>query len=329
MQGLSHYRPIGYNSARVMTLELSGISPRYLTTIRSMADKLTMYAGASEKYRVRIGYQARSILIEIPKPPNYWKQVTLDYLQEKQLLLPGNVATLGLGLQDQPMRIDFNQPDIAHLFITGQTRSGKTNTQQLITWELCKNGAKVILIDVAKKNYKWGVFSRVANLIHPLCVELAETEKILAWCCQEILRRAQEPGKREPIFIIIDELKTLVDDSELAKQYLNRIAAIGGEFGLHLILSTQYPQINMLGSAELKRNIATRLCGRVDDAMAAQNALGIKNSGASALQGYGDFLLKDIDGLNRLTIARIEDKHIAQLPRVEAQHSYPFMWQSR
>jgi hypothetical protein len=312
-----HYKPVGYNSARVMTLQLRGINPTYLANISTMSDQLTMWSGMAKKYKVRISYSGRNIYIEIPKPPQYWKQITLDYLQERHLLKLGNIATLGLGLQDQPMRIDFGKPDIAHLFIVGQTRSGKTNTQQLIAWELCKNGAKVILIDVAKKNFKWGIFSKVSNLIYPLCVELSETEKILAWCCQEIDKRANSVDVIQPIFIIIDELKTLVDDSELAKQYLSKIAATGGEFGFHLILSTQYPQINMLGSAELKRNVTTRLCGRVDDNQAATNALGIKNSGAAALQGYGDFLLKDDDGLNRLTIARIEDKHIAQLSRVE------------
>jgi hypothetical protein len=53
----------------------------------------------------------------------------------------------------------------------------------------------------------------------------------------------------------------------------------------------------MLGSAELKRNVTTRLCGKMDDAQAAVNALGIAESGAETLQGYGDFLLKDFNGL--------------------------------
>ena len=69
-----------------------------------------------------------------------------------------------------------------------------------------------------------------------------------------------------------DELKALTDDSKLATDYLAKLASIGGEFGLHLVLSTQYPQIKMLGSAELKRNITTRLCGKVDDAHAAGTA---------------------------------------------------------
>jgi DNA segregation ATPase FtsK/SpoIIIE-like protein len=100
---------------------------------------------------------------------------------------------------------------------------------------------------------------------------------------------------------------------------LSRLAAIGGEFGLHLVLATQYPQIKMLGSAELKRNVTTRLCGKVDDANAASNALGLTGTGAEDLQGYGDFLLRDFSGLARLTVAKIEAHHVADLPRGAAK----------
>lgn len=118
--------------------------------------------------------------------------------------------------------------------------------------------------------------------------------------------------------MLIDELKALIDDSKVAAGYLARIASLGGEFGLHLVLSTQYPQAGMMGSAELKRNVTTRLCGKVDDSHAAHNALGVGGSGAEWLQGYGDFLLKNGEGLSRLTVAKIEPAHVALLPRRES-----------
>ena len=166
--------------------------------------------------------------------------------------------------------------------------------------------------------YRWADFGNVAALAHPLVTQLEEANRVLSWVSQEIERRADERRITPKIFIVIDELKALAGDSELATGYLSRIASIGGEFGLHLILSTQYPQIRMLGSSELKRNVTTRLCGRVDDAQAAVNALGIAGSGAESLQGYGDFLLKDGQGLARLTVAKVEARHIARLPRKES-----------
>jgi DNA segregation ATPase FtsK/SpoIIIE-like protein len=233
----------------------------------------------------------------------------------------GPIVTLGLGLQDDPKRINFKEASMAHVLISGQTRSGKTNTQRLIGWNIARNTdpneAQLIIFDVAKRGYKWRDFSRVAHLAHPVVIDLDEADRVLAWLVSEIERRAEQRYTQPRLFCLIDELKALTDDSKVAASYLARIASVGGEFGLHLVLATQYPQVKMLGSAELKRNVTTRLCGKVDDANAAANALGLPGSGAETLQGYGDFLLRDFNGLSRLTVARIENRHINDLPRAD------------
>jgi DNA segregation ATPase FtsK/SpoIIIE-like protein len=317
-----HYRPSGNNAARVNTLKLAGVNPHYLSKITGMQNELTMFAGLDDKHKVRIGWQSSNILIEIPKPPPLWKQVTIEAMQQCRLIKRGPIATIGLGLQDEPKRIDFDEASMAHVFITGQTRSGKTNTQRLVAWNLACNTipdeAQMIIFDVAKKGFNWDDFGNVANLAHPIITEIDKADRVLTWLSQEIDRRGSEKRVTPKVFVLVDELKALVDDSKVASDYLARIASVGGEFGLHLILSTQYPQIGMLGSAELKRNVTTRLCGKVDDAGSAANALGIAGSGAETLQGYGDFLLRDFDGLSRLTVAKIEESHIAKLERVDS-----------
>jgi DNA segregation ATPase FtsK/SpoIIIE-like protein len=175
------------------------------------------------------------------------------------------------------------------------------------------------VFDVAKRGYRWGDFSNVAHLAHNVVTDVSEADQVLSWVNLEIEKRASEKYTSPRLFVLIDELKALTDDSKLATDYLSRIASVGGEFAIHLILSTQYPQIKLLGSSELKRNVTTRLCGRVDDSQAAVNALGIPDSGAETLGGYGDFLLKDFQGLSRLTVAHIQESHIAALPRGEVQ----------
>lgn len=317
----AHYRPAGYNAARVLSLRLVGINPHYLPKIRTMHHELTMWAGLSDRTPVRIGQDGQAVIIEIPKPGRFWKQVTIEDLEQRHFIRRGLIATLGLGLQDEPKRVNFQEPAMAHAFITGQTRSGKTNAQRLIAWNLAHNtgpdDARLLIFDVAKRGYRWADFANVAHLAHPVIVDLAEADRVLSWLTLEIDRRADERRITPRLFILIDELKALADDSKVAADYLARIASTGGEFGLHLVLSTQYPQIKLLGSAELKRNVTTRLCGRVDDAQAAANALGIPDTGAEALQGYGDFLLRDMAGLSRLTVAHLQEKHVAGLSRAE------------
>lgn len=318
-----HYTPSGYNSSRVMSFQLVGINPAYLPKVKRLQPQLTFWAGLTDEYQIRIGHNANSIIIEIPKPKRFWDRVTIEQLEAKHYIKPGPVATIGLGLQDEPKRVNFQESAMAHVFIAGQTRSGKTNTQKLIGWNLAHNttpaDARLIVFDVAKRGFKWSDFDNITHLMHPVIRNVTEADKVLSWLNLEIEKRATERYTRPRLFILIDELKALGDDSKVAMGYISRIASTGGEFGLHLVLSTQYPQIKLLGSSELKRNVTTRLCGRVDDSQAAVNALGIPDSGAETLQGYGDFLLKDFNGLSRLTVAHCQDKNISQLPRAEVQ----------
>lgn len=326
-----HYRPTGNNSARVMSLRLAGVNPHYLAKIGGMTDQLTMFAGLDDKHKVRIGWQGPNILIEIPKPPQYWKQVTIDSLEQRHYIKRGPVATLGLGLQDEPKRLDFSEAVDPHVMISGQTGSGKTVTQKLIAWNLIKNmspdEAKVIIFDVATSGYEWGDFNNVAHLAHPVITEIEEADKALVWATLEIGQRGVSKRTTPKIFFVVDELKSLIEESKVAGKCLDKIAAEGRKFGLHLVLATQYPQINLLnGLSALKRNTNTRLCGRVDNAAASVNALGIPKAGAECLQGHGDFLLKNMAGLSRLTVAHIQARHIEDLPRVEVvkQLELPF-----
>ncbi|MBN1220299.1 MAG: hypothetical protein JXM69_15325 [Anaerolineae bacterium] len=330
MQGLAqelnirpyhHYRPSGHNTARVLSLRLVSLNPHYLKQILRLRNELTMWAGMSDKYKVRIGWDGQGIIIELPKPPKFWQQVTIEQLESRHFLRRGPIVTLGLGLQDDPKRVNFTEPATGHVLITGLTRSGKTNAARLTAWNVCHNttpqDARLLILDVAKRAFKWADFQNVDHLAHPIITDLQEADRALCWLTQEIERRAEQSRLTPRLFVMIDELKALMDDSPVAAAYLARIASTGGEFGLHLILTTQYPQVQMLKNAELKRNVATRLCGRVDDANAAANALGVANSGAELLCGYGDFLLRDFTGLYRLTVAKLEPHHVEELPRSE------------
>lgn len=323
IQPYYHYEPAGHNAARVLSLRLVSINPHYLPKILSLRDQLTMWAGLDDRHPVRIGWDGKGVTIEIPKPPKFWQKVTIEHLQAHRYLRRGAVATLGVGIQDEPRRINFQEVSTNHVLITGLTQSGKTNTQRLIAWNLAHNApaeaARLLIFDVAKKGHRWKDFVNVEHLIHPLITHLEEAERVLHWLVQEIERRGEQGQFAPRLFIVIDELKALIDDSMVARDHIARVASAGAEFGLHLVMATQYPQIKMLGNAEIKRNVSTRLCGKVDSADSAANALGIPDTGAESLQGYGDFLLLDYTGLFRLTVAKLEEKHVNTLPRASPQ----------
>ncbi len=226
-----HYRPTGYNASRVLSLRLVGINPTYLSKVKKLQTQLTMWAGLSDEYSVRIGHDSYCIIVEIPKPKTFWKQVTMEHMENYDLFKQGAVVTLGLGLQDEPMRINFNDKAMAHVFVTGQPRSGKINTERLIAWNLAKNCspdiAKMLIFDVAKKGFNWADFGNVANLLHPIITDVETANKVLSWLGQEIEQRASKRYTKPRIFILIDELKALLDDSQVAEVYLIGLTQLG------------------------------------------------------------------------------------------------------
>jgi len=329
-----HYVPEMEAGARVLTLVLRYLNPTWQEKIRSSTRTLSTWAGHEDDVirltmRGAVGKGASTPVLEIPTPEELWEPVTVEALEQRHAFRLGHSrAALGFTTANDVAVVDFERPDVAHLLLCGQTRSGKTTTGKMLAVSLARTTkpptdtepgeANYILIDTTKKGLHWKDFNRLAHLAHPVVTEIEEAERVLAWLVQEIEERALADSSlyQKRYFLMVDEVKALIEDSQVAGQYLARIAAVGGEFGLHLVLATQYPQIKMLGSAELKRNITTRLCGRVDAADAAANALGVRNSGAHQLTGYGDFLLRDPGSsyLKRLTVAQPTGTHIEALP---------------
>jgi len=312
-----HYLPKGRNSPRVICLALAGIHPSYLDKIRASREKLSMWAQLSDQDKLRVSFQGTNISIEIPKPKRFWTQVTVESLTHQHAIRRGLVATLGSGLQGEPLRIDFRQGDVAHVLLAGQTRSGKTNAQRLIAWMIAANNspdeAKMVVVDVAKRGMRWADFNEIPHMAHPVITDLALAENLLTWLLKEADERARRRVSSPRLFVFIDELAALLEDSNVAGPALTRLAATSGEVGIHLILATQHPHVKLLGSSDLKYNLNVRLVGRVGDASMSSNAVGLPAAGAESLLGYGDMLIRDGGGVRRLTMAKLEDRHVAML----------------
>jgi hypothetical protein len=152
-----------------------------------------------------------------------------------------------------------------------------------------------------------------------------EALRALAWACAEIDRRS-ENGKSLPhVFVGIDELQALLDKDTCSVvdevgALLKDLTAVGREFNVHCLLGIQNPTASMMGGkADLKRNVVTRLVGKVDDAKAAVTATGLPGSRAEHLTGMGDMLL--IPDVKRLTAALLTEKDTAKLPRSEGKRT--------
>lgn len=172
-----------------------------------------------------------------------------------------------------------------HLLIGGGSGSGKSKLLKLILMESIKKGAKVILAD-----FKGGVdYPLVWHQYCNIITAQSELDDQLSQILDEMERRRSllvesqtsnigEYNTKSDIvlprlIIACDEIAEVLDKTGLTKEgkelvsrtesKLSTIARQGRAFGIHLVLSTQRPDADVL-KGQIKNNIGYRICGRAD-----------------------------------------------------------------
>jgi len=172
-------------------------------------------------------------------------------------------------------------------------------------------------MDTRKRGTAWRPFRNLPHLLHPVVTDDAEALRVLGWAVAELDRRTTDGINSPRIFIGIDEAQSLLDRDEFIRP-VSDLAAVGREFGLHLLLATQRPTAKMMGDAAIKQNLTVRVVGKMDSAQSAQVAAGVKSSGAELLLSAGDQLLIQPGVTKRITTALLSAGDIAAMPWVES-----------
>ena len=207
----------------------------------------------------------------------YWKN---NYLCKNAFEL-----VLGEGLLG---RVTVNLSRIPHLLIGGSTGSGKSVLLKLVLMQCIKKNALVYLAD-----FKGGIdfhiiwhrkckivvqAKELSDLLTEIESHLLHRKKILLQAeCVNIDEYNKKTGDNlQRIIIACDEVAEVFDKTGLDKDSkaivseieskMSTIARLGRAFGIHLILSTQRPDANIL-SGQIKNNIDYRICGRADDVL--------------------------------------------------------------
>ncbi|MEM7028007.1 MAG: FtsK/SpoIIIE domain-containing protein [Chloroflexota bacterium] len=305
------------DTPRTISVQLV-INPRYLDTLRSHREALSMAAKLDGDQSIRItrGYAGR-LTLEIPKPETLWFNIGIADLPQGQ----GLKTAVGLDQTSQPTLVNFGYDLTPHALIAGTTGSGKTNLEQLLVHNLTQyntpEDVQIILVDVEKRGKRWNAFNRLAHLAHPVVIEEEEAQQILTWAVAEVDKRRKQHRSSPRLFLFIDEMQQLVKLDGVIDPIV-RIAQMGREYGVHFIGAVQDPTKDNLGHTDIQRNIPLRLVGRVTNATAAYIATAQKQSGADQLVGAGDFLvLQPGQMIQRVAIALLQSRDIGKLPRLE------------
>jgi len=197
-----------------------------------------------------------------------------------------------------------------HLLVAGATGSGKSvmlNT--LIVSLLYQNNPddlKFIMVD--PKRVELTVYNGLPHLLTPVITEVSKTINALKWCLNEMDRRFEtlaQSHKRDIesynqiskekmpyIIFIIDELADLmiVAPKEMEAGIV-RLAQMARAVGIHLILATQRPSVNVI-TGTIKANMPARIAFSVTSGIDSRTIL--DSLGAEKLLGRGDMLFSSV-----------------------------------
>ena len=289
----------------VTTYEFAPAPGIKITRIVSLADDLAMVLKA-ESVRIVGSIPGKAALgIEIPNPQREIVYIR-DILASETFKNATSKLTLGLGkdVVGQPVVADLAK--MPHLLIAGATGSGKSvGINAIICSILFKatpDEVRFLLID--PKRIELSGYEDIPHLLHPVVVDPKMANRALQWAVREMERRYmlldemrvksfasynQVAEEKLPlIVIVVDELADLMMiSSREVEESIARLAQMARAAGMHLILATQRPSVDVL-TGLIKANFPTRISFKVFSKVDSRTILDM--SGAEHLLGDGDSL---------------------------------------
>ncbi len=246
--------------------------------------------------------------LEVPSPSP--SKVHLREVMENPAF--GRLAAKGglpiaLGQDTGGGAVALNLAALPHMLIAGATGSGKSVCINSIigSFLLTKTPEQLRILMVDPKRVELTPFNGIPHLIGPVIVDVEEVNTALSGLIREMLNRyklMEETGARNIegynkrakekmpfLVLIVDELADLmmVGGFEV-EQNLVRLAQLGRATGIHLVLATQRPSVNVV-TGLLKANIPARVAFAV--ASQVDSRVILDSVGAEKLLGKGDMLL--------------------------------------
>lgn len=258
-----------------------------------------------------------------------------DLIDSEEFKKSQAVLPLILGKDTISHNIIIDLVAMPHLLVAGSTGSGKSvclNTM-LVSLLCAKTPDELRLILIDPKRLEFTSFSNIAHLLFPIVTEPTKALMVLKWTVKTMeeryslmaeynVRNIAEfrsfyPEKKDDlpyIVIVIDELADLMmTTSQEAEQVITRLAQMSRAAGIHLIIATQRPSVDVI-TGLIKVNFPSRIAFKVTSKI--DSRIIIDTIGAEKLLGKGDMLFLDPKGgLNRVHGAYVSDKEIQSIVR--------------
>ena len=250
------------------------------------------------------------------------------------------MVALGKDVTGKVIMADLEK--MPHLLIAGATGSGKSVCiNSMIISLLYQNSPDILkLILVDPKRVELTTYDGIPHLVTPVITDIEKTINALRWAVHQMEERYKliaQAGKKNIqtynegrlfekmpyLIIIIDELADMmmVAAREVESAVI-RLAQMSRAVGIHLILATQRPSVNVI-TGLIKANITSRIAFAV--ASATDSRTIIDSSGAEKLLGNGDMLYisAELSKPKRIQGAFVSDEEIAAVTGYLREHGEP------
>ncbi|MGV3629693.1 MAG: DNA translocase FtsK 4TM domain-containing protein [Bacteroidota bacterium] len=252
----------------------------------------------------------------------------------------------------------FDLTKMPHLLVAGATGQGKSVGLNAILVSILykKHPAQVKFVLVDPKKVELTLYnkierhflaklpgeeeaiitdtSKVVNTLNSLCIEMdsryellkeAQVRTIIEYNAKFINRRLNpEKGHRylPYIVVLIDEFADLIMTAGKEVEHpIARIAQLARAIGIHLIVATQRPSVNVI-TGMIKANFPARIAFRVQSKIDSRTIL--DSSGADQLIGRGDMLISTGSDLKRLQCGFVDTPEVEAICEfIGNQRAYP------
>lgn len=305
---------VGISAGPVVTqYEIEPDASVRVSKIEALADDLAM-ALSARSIRIEAPIPGRSVVgIEIPNRDSNIVGLK-SIFEEVEFAESSHGLTFALGRDVAGAARATDLTKMPHILIAGATGSGKSvMVNALITSLLfrCRpDDLRLILID--PKRVELSGYNGLPHLLVPVITEAEKASAALRWTVHEMenrYRRFAEAGSRNIaaynesrvdvsdrmpfIVVIIDELADLMmQDGRSTEEPIVRIAQKARATGIHLVLATQRPSVNVV-TGLIKANIPSRIAFSMASQIDSRTVLDAP--GAEDLIGRGDMLFQPSD----------------------------------
>jgi DNA segregation ATPase FtsK/SpoIIIE, S-DNA-T family len=302
----------------VTTFEFKPEAGVKYSKITSLADDLCLAMQAESVLIDRIPGKS-TVGIQIPNPNR--EGISLrELLQSEAYERSTSKLTLALGktIHGEPYVTDL--ATMPHLLIAGSTGTGKSvGLNAMLTsilYRATPDDVRMIMID--PKRLELGMYEEIPHLLTPVVVDPKKAANALRWAVREMEERyktlaaegvrnieqynrnvrlvLEETGNKDPdgpkplpfVVVVIDELADLMMvASNEVEESIARLAQMARAVGIHLILATQRPSVDVI-TGLIKANLPARISFRVSSKIDSRTIL--DGNGAEQLLGKGDML---------------------------------------